>query len=259
VIIIGKNPAFQFYPGDWTRDMDDQDLEIEGAWIRIICRLWWSETRGEATKPLKEWARILRKTEQKTIKIFQILFEKHIASGSILDNQSITIISRRMVNDDKLSQIRRASGSLGGNPTLLKTKKNLDNQNPSKSKPLHLHTSSSTSNNNISEFVLPEWINKELWDAFLEMRKKIKSVPTEKAKELLIEKLLTFKNQGYNINEIMKDSISKNYRGFFEPKGISYGAHKGLSTTPGNDIVDQVNAEIAARKARANGKDNQKT
>ena len=149
---MGKNPAFQFYPGDWTRDLDDQDLEIEGAWIRVICRLWWSEKRGEATKPLKEWARILRKTEQKTIKIFQILIEKHIADGSILDNQNITIISRRMVSDDRLSQIRRISGSLGGNPSLLKIKNNLVKQNASKSQPLLLQSSSSTSN----IFIIPE-------------------------------------------------------------------------------------------------------
>lgn len=124
---MGKNPAFQFYPSDWTRDLDDQDLEIEGAWIRILCRLWWSEKRGEATKPLKEWARILRKTEQKTIKIFQILIEKGIASGSLLDNQNITIISRRMMKDVRINQIRHDVGLLGGNPGLLKIKNNREN------------------------------------------------------------------------------------------------------------------------------------
>lgn len=125
---MGKNPAFQFYPGDWTRDLDDQDLEVEGAWIRICCRLWWSDTPGEMTKPLKEWARILRKTEKKTTKIFQILFEKRIASGSVLDNQNITIISRRMVRDAEISKLRREVGKLGGNPELKKNMKNLDNQ-----------------------------------------------------------------------------------------------------------------------------------
>lgn len=134
---MAKNPAFQFYPGDWTRDLDDQDLEIEGAWIRICCRLWWSDTPGEMTKTIKEWSRILRKTEKKTTKIFQILIEKGIASGSILDNQNITVISRRMVKDFRISQIRRASGRMGGNPDLKKNMKNLvkqsSNQNPTPS------------------------------------------------------------------------------------------------------------------------------
>lgn len=125
---MGKNPSFPFYPSDWTRDLDDQDLEIEGAWIRIVCRLWWSETRGQATKSLKEWSRILRKTEQKTMKIFQILIEKDIASGDVLDKQNITIISRRMIKDFEISQIRQQVGKLGGNPKLTNHQLDLDNQ-----------------------------------------------------------------------------------------------------------------------------------
>ena len=145
---MGKNPAFQFYPSDWTRDLDDQDIEVEGAWIRIICRLWWSEKRGEATKPLKEWARILRKTEQKTIKIFQILIEKHIADGSILDNQNVTIISRRMKRMVEISKLRYEVGLKGGNPALKKTENNLDNQSSNQNARSSSSSSSSTSNHN---------------------------------------------------------------------------------------------------------------
>jgi len=155
VIAIGKNPAFQFYPSDWTRDLDDQDLEVEGAWIRIICRLWWSETKGEATKPLKEWARILRKTEQKTIKIFQILIEKHIADGSVLDNQNVTIISRRMKRSVEISKIRYEVGLKGGNPVLKKTDKNLDNQDANQ-KP---RSSSSSSSSKIKTIISKQKIS----------------------------------------------------------------------------------------------------
>jgi hypothetical protein len=141
---MGKNPSFPFYPSDWTRDLDDQDLEVEGAWIRICCRLWWADKCGEMTKPIKEWSRILRKTEQKTIKILQILIEKGIASGEVLVNQSATIINRRMVRSAEISQIRHKVGSLGGNPNLMKTKNNLDNQNPNQ-KPTPSSSSSSSS------------------------------------------------------------------------------------------------------------------
>ena len=134
---MGKNPAFQFYPSDWTRDLDDLDIQIEGAWIRIICRLWWSNQRGTATKSLQEWSNILRKTQQKTKEILQILIEKRVADGSILDNQNITIISRRMVRDFEISQIRKEVGKLGGNPQLTQKSKKLvnqsDNQKPTPS------------------------------------------------------------------------------------------------------------------------------
>ena len=123
---MGKNPAFQFYPSDWTRDLDDQDLEVEGAWIRICCRLWWSQ--GKATKTLREWSNILRTHPNKTGVILKTLLTKSICGGEYLDNQNITIISRRMVKDIKLSEVRRAVGSMGGNPILKKIDVVLDNQ-----------------------------------------------------------------------------------------------------------------------------------
>lgn len=133
---MGKTPAFQFYPNDWNRDMEEHPLEIQGAWIVLLCKLWWSETRGEATKSLSEWARILREKTKKTEKILNFLKEKHIANIEFLDNQNITIISRRMVKDFKISQIRRRVGKLGGNPGLKKIEENnknlvnqTDNQN----------------------------------------------------------------------------------------------------------------------------------
>ncbi len=231
---MGKQPAFQFYPGDWTRDMDDYDLETEGAWIRIICRLWWAEKRGETTKPLKEWARILRKTEQKTLKIFQILIEKRIASGSILDNQNITIISRRMVRDEKLSLMRRQVGSLGGNPNLIKTKNILDNQTdnqkptPSSS---NLHTSSSTSKKTTIE--LPEGVKKETWDAFIEMRKIMKAPLSVYATKLIIANLIKLSNNnGDGMNLILEQSIANNWKGVFALKE-NYGTGTfGRTGTP---------------------------
>lgn len=144
---MSKNPAFQFYPSDWTRDLDDQDLEIEGAWIRICCRLWWSPTKGQATKNLTEWSYILRTHPNKTKVILKTLLEKHIATGEYLDNQNVTIISRRMVRDYEISKIRREVGKLGGNPGLMKIKENLDNLNPTKTASLLLQ--SSTSENDI--------------------------------------------------------------------------------------------------------------
>ena len=52
---MGKAPAFQLYVMDWARDLEEHPLEIEGAWIRICCKLHW--TGGELTKSCEQWAR----------------------------------------------------------------------------------------------------------------------------------------------------------------------------------------------------------
>ena len=138
------------------RDLEEHPLEIEGAWIRICCKLWWSETKGRLTKTLSEWARILRNHPKKTEGYLQYLLEKKICDGEYLDNQNITIVSRRMEKDERIRQIRREVGKLGGNPGLMKIRKNLDNQNSTKastkSASLHLHSSSSINKNIIEQF-----------------------------------------------------------------------------------------------------------
>ena len=45
---MGKLPAFQFYPGDWRKDMGVQALNYfdRGVWHEMICLMHESERRG---------------------------------------------------------------------------------------------------------------------------------------------------------------------------------------------------------------------
>ena len=74
--------------------------------------------------------------------------------------------------------------------------------------------------------IIPEWINKETWEAFLEMRKKKKAVPTEKAIELLIKELEKLKARGEDPNEVLNQSIMRNYTGVFPVGEKKDGAYR---------------------------------
>ena len=76
-------------------------------------------------------------------------------------------------------------------------------------------------------YIIPEWINKETWEAFLEMRKKKKAVPTEKAIELLIKELEKLKTGGDDPNEVLNQSIMRNYTGVFPVKDKKDGINRG--------------------------------
>jgi len=222
---MGKQPAFQFYPNDWNRDMEEYPLEIQGAWIVLLCKLWWSETRGEATKSLTEWARILREKNKKTKEILEFFQKKNIANIIFLDNQSsnqnVTIISRRMVKDNRISELRRQVGKLGGNPGLLKIKENSENlvnqtsnqnnQSPSPSPSLH-------TTKIINKAQAPDWLDSNLWNDFLEHRKKLRKPMTEKAKELFFSKINKFKENGFNPTELIETAIERGWQTVFEPK-----------------------------------------
>ena len=64
-----------------------------------------------------------------------------------MDNQNITIISRRMVKDERIRKIRQEVGKLGGNPGLIKIRENLVNQTSNQKDQSSSLSSSSSSKN----------------------------------------------------------------------------------------------------------------
>lgn len=107
---MGKTPSDQFYYGDWERDMGEHPHEMGGAWMLILSRLWFSENRGQASKNLNQWSKILRVSTEEALKILQYLKNKKIATIPIdltQPNGQITIISRRQVKDEKSRKSNR--------------------------------------------------------------------------------------------------------------------------------------------------------
>jgi len=82
------------------------------------------------------------------------------------------------------------------------------------------------SKGNNTNGVLPNWIDKTTWETFLEMRKTKRAVPTEKAKELLIKELEKLKTAGDDPNEVLNQSIMRNYTGVFPLKGGQGGKNR---------------------------------
>lgn len=69
-----------------------------------------------------------------------------------------------------------------------------------------------------STFVAPPWVDQQLWNDFLEMRKKIKKPATDRAKQLLVTELLKLVQMGYTQEEIIGNSIKNCWQDFYAPK-----------------------------------------
>jgi len=80
-------------------------------------------------------------------------------------------------------------------------------------------------------FVLPEWVNKELWDGFLEMRKKAKASPTRHALDLLIRDLEKLKAEGNDPGDVLEQSIKNSWKGLFAIKNGGSDGKYGKSRT----------------------------
>ncbi len=67
----------------------------------------------------------------------------------------------------------------------------------------------------------PEFL--ESWKSFLEMRKSIKSAPTDNAQALLLKKLESLSSEESMQIKIINQSTMNSWKGFFELKETSYG------------------------------------
>jgi predicted phage replisome organizer len=87
------------------------------------------------------------------------------------------------------------------------------------------------------DFLLPNWIDKILWEAYMETRKKLKAPPTKKAVELIIKDLETFKNNGDDPGKVLEQSIKRGWRGVLplkdnQEKKNSFGQKEKMVDNP---------------------------
>ena len=75
-------------------------------------------------------------------------------------------------------------------------------------------------------YIIPKWIDEKTWEAFLEMRKRKRAIPTERAKELLVKELEKLRAEGHDPTEVLNQSIMRNYTGVFPLKGGQDGTHR---------------------------------
>ena len=65
---------------------------------------------------------------------------------------------------------------------------------------------------------LPDWINSEAWEGFIEMRRKIKAPLTERGITLTLNKLALMRMEGFDPNLSLDESTMRCWRGVF-PQG----------------------------------------
>ena len=123
---MAKLPAFQFYPGDWRKDVGVQSLSFHdrGVWWEMLCLMHESERRGVMVlngHAMSDEAigRLLGLDNQNLTSALTNLLTSGVASR---EDETGAIYSRRMVRDENLRKIRTEAGNKGGNPVLLNQK-----------------------------------------------------------------------------------------------------------------------------------------
>lgn len=111
-----KRPAFQFYPGDWRKDVELRacSLGARGLWIDLMCVMHECEPyghlalNGSPMTPAKIAGQI-GVTPQQVKKLLDELIENGVARKT----DAGTIYSKRMVEDERIRNARAAGGKAG--------------------------------------------------------------------------------------------------------------------------------------------------
>lgn len=182
-----------------------------------------NQTQNKSFILHKDSLSVLNKlTDEQAGKLFKSIFLYQ--TEDILPNDNlISIIFEPFLNQFRRDaenykntcEARKIAGSKGG-------KQKVANASKSKQKVANLADSDSKNKNdseNKNKNDLPIFINENLFDSFVKMRKEIKKPLTDEARKLLIKKLTRFENkQAGFANTALEDSIEGSWQGVYEPK-----------------------------------------
>lgn len=101
---MAKMPFFQFYPLDWLRDTAKLSPEAQGHWIKILCFAWNEPNRGIYKR--QETA-MCYELNVDTMGLKDTLEELSQVADVTVDNGDVTIVSRRMVREERDRELGR--------------------------------------------------------------------------------------------------------------------------------------------------------
>lgn len=107
---MGKQPSFQFYPGDWRKDPAIQRacMTTRGVWWELVCCMWENDERGSISGTLQQLCRILGATEEELKIALEEIRSLKIGDVQLSEEGVYKISNRRMVREEAERQSGRA-------------------------------------------------------------------------------------------------------------------------------------------------------
>ncbi len=220
---MGKQPAFQMYPGDWKRSVEVKmaSLSTRGAWIEMLLSMWDAPERGKLKGTFEDFSALVGcNIEEIQNAIFEI--KKRKIANVTQKNGIVTVINRRMYRE-YLHDLKVRK----------QTRKRVRNFRETQKKrkcnaPVHPSSSSSSSSTykkkekykKERKDFYPDWLDLDLWSDFIKYRKTINAPLTERAEKILLTELgkLINAKQGTQKSIIEQTIASGKWSGLFPVK-----------------------------------------
>jgi uncharacterized protein YdaU (DUF1376 family) len=207
---------FPLYVGDLLKKfIEYPTFEERGAWLSIVTALIQNDGILVDDETVFFKCMIFDEKNKQLLKQMLSKCLKRNKKGWYSDDVNALIFRQKEV-----SRKRAEAGAKGGRKSSKKNKQLLKQSSSiSKSKSIKKEIDKSISKEKTTseqKTELPDWIDLEVWNGFLEMRKKKKKPATDYAKKLLIGKLGDFKKKGLCANRILQQSIVNGWTSVYE-------------------------------------------
>lgn len=106
---MSKAPAFQFYTGDWSKDVELHMMSFQsrGIWIEMLMCMWDSSDRGKLTGTREQLCRLIGCNLQEINQAIQELSVTKTADVTEC-NDLVTVINRRMHREERERKLTRS-------------------------------------------------------------------------------------------------------------------------------------------------------
>jgi hypothetical protein len=263
---VAKAPAFQFYVRDW---LSDPQLRMcshttKGIWIDLLCLMWEAPERGKIEGTIEQLSRMVGANNGDFEHFLGEAESTGFCNANVVSvthsSKKVTIVNRRMQREEKERKLHSdrqfryrerhkdnlSDAESDAEVTVLSSSSSSSSNNKPPIVPLLddvLKTQKPTKGND--EVCLPEWIDKQTWIDFVELRKKIRKPLTSKATSLIVKDLDRLRASGNDPTNVLEQSIKNCWQGVF--------ALKDRSRKDVNDNGSGINGSTAQTRTKAGG------
>lgn len=199
----------------WTSILSDPSFdelknEYAGVWVKLGALIAKHGCNGNISVTKQQFLKRTNSTEKELDEIQTNLRNVNIdITASCNGNISVTFTNWRkyQVNTDSYERVKKWREKHSVTKVCNASKEKEKDKDKEKEKDKEKK----------KNILAPNFIDSELWNSFLSMRKQLRKPATYRAQELLIDKLRKFKETGIDPNDALKQSIERGYTGIFEP------------------------------------------
>lgn len=220
------------YTGDYLRDTQHLSCSEHGIYLKWLMHCW--DQKGPLPLDERKQAGICNARSGDEVEAMRRVRDEFFVQMD--DGWYNDRMHREIVRAGEISNKREDAGRRGANERMRRLRESQANAKQVLSKslasdatptltpippsdlPLNSKSKTTPRQNRAVAFVLPDWIPKMQWDAWIESRTKRRNPPTDWVKQLAVRKLEVMKDEGHSPARVLAESAFNGWAGLFIPK-----------------------------------------